>query len=211
MGESCCGGGVPSFVGEGEQSCDCVRDIYFGDDDHRGLAGLHPRGEDTVWVFEPGDDVSVSTESSGDLLSVDCPGWDGFRAAATDRCIHVYEPRSVVCLLCGGMGYYDHFHSQFHDNFVAAGDFDYDKFHHHHGPGDNDVLIHQHDHAGDHFHVIVYDYHLDGIHYHYGLADHTHNDTTDGAAHDGDESVAVRPCWSGTGYARCACVDCREA
>lgn len=183
MEQSCCGGDVPSPVGEGEQSCDPVRcddeyvihqhdidvdDIYYGDDDHRGLPELHPRGEDTVWVFEPDDDVSVSTESSGDLLSVDCPGWDGFRAAATPGHIHVFRAWSVVCVLCGGVRHYD-------------------DLHHHHGPGDNDVLIHQHDGPTGHKHDLhaVNDDYESCFHF-YGPAVYpTHNDTAHGAAEDG--------------------------
>jgi len=48
--------------------------------------------------------------------------------------------------------------------------------HHHHGPGDGDVIIHKHiDSIDGHNHIVTHHDHIAGtVVYHYGPADHDH-------------------------------------
>ena len=65
--------------------------------------------------------------------------------------------------------YYDEFHTALH-HYSAP---------HHHGPGEYDILIHDHDQFPDHDHIVkLYDDNI-GHNHEYGAAVHNHNDDYD--------------------------------
>ncbi|GAF81319.1 unnamed protein product [marine sediment metagenome] len=78
-----------------------------------------------------------------------------------------------------------------HDNYG-------DTYHHHHGPGDNDILIHNHDGGRpDHNHYVCCDLYDDGVEYGPAVHDHDHDDTD--TAHDRpNESDPLRLSWHGS-------------
>ena len=62
------------------------------------------------------------------------------------------------------------YHYKFIHDYYHADGYDYGTNHHHHGPGDNDILVHNHDAPNEyHFHTTTPGNHS------YGPADHNHH------------------------------------
>jgi hypothetical protein len=89
--------------------------------------------------------------------------------------------------------YYDEFHTALHD---------YEQ-HHHHGPGDYDILPHDHDGPDDHYHNIDNIDNDDSADDYYGSADHDHDrpavnlniriDNNDPYGHDDNDNIIDTP------------------
>jgi len=76
-----------------------------------------------------------------------------------------------------------------YDNHHSYIDYDHGTAHHHHGPNDNDILIHDHQYTEyDHQHIVADHYYdFTTIDYDYGSADHDHQHDAADPAEDGSE------------------------